>query len=61
MGAFLVIMLRVLLIYFAIRLVWSLFSRRENTIESDPRKAAAPKKRFDGRGENIADAEYEDV
>jgi hypothetical protein len=60
-SAFLTVAFRLLLIYFIVRLVWSLFAGRKNTTEQSRKKAARQPPRFDTQGKNVVDADYEDL
>jgi hypothetical protein len=61
MASLLGILLRVFLLYFVLKLLWSLFAGRKNTIATDRGKTKASPRRFDTHGENVADADYDEV
>jgi len=61
MSAVIAIFFRLLILYFVIKVLWSLFAGNKNTTEQQRTKGRAAPKRFDAKGHSIDDAEYDDI
>jgi hypothetical protein len=61
MSVFLALGFRLLILYIAVRLAWSLFSGRKNTIPPVKNKGGADAGRFDEHGKNVAEGDYEEL
>jgi hypothetical protein len=61
MGVLITVGVRLLLLYLVIRLVWSLFSGKKNTIPHGQSKGAHQEKRFDTHGKDVVDGDYEEL
>jgi hypothetical protein len=55
------IALRAVLLYFVLKLLWSLFTGGKNRIAAQRRRAAGSPRRFETDGKNVADADYDEV
>ena len=61
MTAFLALLFRLVLLYLVVKLLWSVFAGRKNTFAQDKRKAKPAPPRFDTKGKNVDDGDYEEV
>jgi hypothetical protein len=53
--------IRLLIIYIAIRLVWSMLSGRKNKIPPGKNKASFRSSRFDSSKHNVSDGDFEEL
>jgi hypothetical protein len=61
MSGIVVILVRLLLLYLAVKVIWSLIAGSKNTTTRKQTKASKPAQRFNTNGHTIDDAEYDDI
>jgi len=61
MSALIWLTVRLFALYFAAKLFLSLFAGRKNTIPRNRNKRAPRPERFDAKGENIVDGDFEEL
>ena len=61
MSALLSLCLRLFMIYFVVKFFMSLFAGRKNTIPRNRKKRGARVERFDAKGEDVEDGDFEEL